>query len=575
MSNPRVDENDGAPGPMDTDAASGIKDPPRTMGGYLTALGPGMIIAGAVVGSGELIATTKVGAQAGIWLLWLIIVGCVIKVFVQIELGRHTISHSETPLAALDKVPGPRARVNWIIWYWLVMMIVLLGTIGGIVGGVGQALALTFPLTGDYVRTIRVPSHAELTRYVAWADGDVESRSELSQQDVERFELGHAIVHERIEALGDEGRMLVEAARELSAARYRLNNSGTDADVQGADESSEAVRVAEARLAELTSGYTTDDRIWALLVTVVTIGLLCYGRYGLIEKLSIVLVVAFTIVTVGNVIVLQFRTEFALSIDDYLKGLSLHVPPGREGFATAMATFGMIGVGATELLMYPYWCLEKGYGRFTGPRSSDDGWARRARGWMMVMHYDAFASMALYTVATLAFFILGVAVLHRQGLDPEGMRMVSTLLEQYVPVFGPHAKWVFLSGAITVLYSTYLVANAAFARMFTDATKLFGLIDSGDARVHDRAVTGFSILLPSISLGVYCMPDANPVALVLLGGVMEGIMLPMLAFGALYFRFRKADPRIAPGKLWDSLLILSSIGLLIAGAYIAYESIMP
>jgi Mn2+/Fe2+ NRAMP family transporter len=51
--------------------------PPRTLGATLLRLGPGMIIAGSIVGSGELIATTKAGAEAGFWLLWLIIAGCV------------------------------------------------------------------------------------------------------------------------------------------------------------------------------------------------------------------------------------------------------------------------------------------------------------------------------------------------------------------------------------------------------------------------------------------------------------------------------------------------------------------
>ena len=91
-------------------------DPPRHFMGIVRRLGPGMIIAGSIVGSGELIATTKTGAQAGMTLLWLIIAGCVIKVFVQIELGRHAITHGETTLTALDGVPGPRFGINWIIW---------------------------------------------------------------------------------------------------------------------------------------------------------------------------------------------------------------------------------------------------------------------------------------------------------------------------------------------------------------------------------------------------------------------------------------------------------------------------
>ncbi len=124
-----------------------IREPPRTLGATLLRLGPGMIIAGSIVGSGELIATTKAGAEAGFWLLWLIIVGCVIKVSTQIEFGRYTITWSQTPLKALDSVPGPRLKVNWLIWCWVIMIVLVISQQGGIVGGVGQTLAISRPLT--------------------------------------------------------------------------------------------------------------------------------------------------------------------------------------------------------------------------------------------------------------------------------------------------------------------------------------------------------------------------------------------------------------------------------------------
>ena len=61
-------------------------------------------------------------------------------------------------------------RVNWIVWYWFVMMAVNVGAMGAIVGGVGQALALAFPITGDYSRAIQLPSELELKHYIAWND---------------------------------------------------------------------------------------------------------------------------------------------------------------------------------------------------------------------------------------------------------------------------------------------------------------------------------------------------------------------------------------------------------------------
>ena len=117
-------------------------EPPSSPLRIIRCIGPGLIVAGSIVGSGELIATTKTGAEAGFSLLWLIILGCVVKVFAQIEFGRYAIISGKPTLRALDEVPGPRikGRGNWLVWYWLVMWLASISQLGGIVGGVGQAL---------------------------------------------------------------------------------------------------------------------------------------------------------------------------------------------------------------------------------------------------------------------------------------------------------------------------------------------------------------------------------------------------------------------------------------------------
>ena len=56
------------------DSNSSVRDAPQTVLGTLKELGPGLIIAGSIVGSGELIATTLTGAEAGFWLMWLILI---------------------------------------------------------------------------------------------------------------------------------------------------------------------------------------------------------------------------------------------------------------------------------------------------------------------------------------------------------------------------------------------------------------------------------------------------------------------------------------------------------------------
>ena len=454
-------------------------EPPADALGIFKRLGPGLIIAASIVGSGELIATTKTGAQAGIALLWLIIIGCVIKVFAQVEFGRYAISEGETTLAALDRIPGPRFGAGWVVWCWLAMAACTIGQLGGIVGGVGQSLAITFPLTADYVTALQLP--------------------------------------------------------------------------EGAAEP-----------------YTWDDKYWGAAVAFPTAALLFFGRYGLIQSLSTVLVVAFTFITIGNVISLQTTEQWHIPLDDFLDGLRFRLPESESGMSTALKAFGIIGVGATELVAYPYWCLEKGYARFTGPRSDDPGWARRAVGWIRVMKYDAFLSMFIYTIATLAFFLMGVAVLHSGGHDPDGMRMVSTLAEAYVPVFGDYAKWLFLLGAVAVLYSTYLVANAGNARMFSDGIRIVGLIGRRDQYAYDRLVRMLSVVLPLLCLAVYVL-SPNPVRLVLIAGFAQATMLPLLGFAAVYLRYTRTDRRLRPGLLWDAMLVLSFLGLTVTGVWGIYE----
>src|SRR5262245_8579002 len=125
--------------------ADAIKDPPRTLSRAIRQIGPGLLLAASIVGTGELINTTGLGAKAGFSLLWLILLSCVIKVFVQVELGRYAITHGKTTLAAFDSLPGPRAGASWLCWLWLIMMLTTQAQIAAMEGTVGQAAHMAFP----------------------------------------------------------------------------------------------------------------------------------------------------------------------------------------------------------------------------------------------------------------------------------------------------------------------------------------------------------------------------------------------------------------------------------------------
>ncbi|HEX6960387.1 MAG TPA: Nramp family divalent metal transporter [Lacipirellula sp.] len=112
-----------------------IADPPSSLWGRLKLLGPGLVLTASIVGSGELIATTTLGAQAGFAALWIILISCVVKVAVQLQFGRHTIQTGETCLTAFNHLPGPAPRgVNWATWAWLLIQPAKMLQVGGIIG---------------------------------------------------------------------------------------------------------------------------------------------------------------------------------------------------------------------------------------------------------------------------------------------------------------------------------------------------------------------------------------------------------------------------------------------------------
>ena len=424
---------------------------PTTLGGLVRHLGPGFIITATIVGSGELIVTPKLGAAVGFSLLWFIVVGCVLKVFVQIQLARTAVATGRTTLDELNALPGPRWRVSWILWLWLAMYVSLVFQVSGIVGGIAGVFA------------------------------------------------------------------------------------------------------------EL--GIGGGPRAWALPVGVSCALLLASGRYSVVERGSTWMVALFTLSAVVSVAVLQ-STPYRITGAQVWSGLQFRLP---DSFTVAFAAFGVIGVGASELIYYPYWCLEKGYARHVGPDDGDAGWAARARGWMRVMRVDAGLSLVLYGAITVAFYLLGAAVLHARGLDVTNADMIHVLSQMFRETFGEWTLVIFLTGAFFVLYSTYFGATAANARLAADALVLFGVTRYADEAARLRAVRWFSIGI-SLLCALVFLVWSQPVTLVLIGATGQALMLPFLGVASVRFN-REIDPRLR-GPWWETVgLWLSAAAMVVLGTY--------
>ncbi len=102
-----------------------------------------------------------------------------------------------------------------------------------------------------------------------------------------------------------------------------------------------------------TKNPSRDDLLWCIPIAIGTSILLLVGRYGAIQTIATVLVVIFTAVTLWNVTAIQQLPHWQITAEQFVQGLSFGLPEGkdsREAIFIALATIGIIGVGAAELI---------------------------------------------------------------------------------------------------------------------------------------------------------------------------------------------------------------------------------
>jgi manganese transport protein len=430
-----------------------IKEPPTSFFQKLKFLGPGFILSASIVGSGELIATTILGAKAGFVAFWIIIVSCLIKVAIQLEFGKHAVLTGETVMFAFNKLSGPRAgKGNWAVWGVLFISLFKAIQLGGMVGGSAIVLSMLFPAISLY--------------------------------------------------------------------------------------------------------------IWVVVVIVAAAVLIFRGYYKAIEKISLVMIATFTIATIAAVIMLRY-TPFSFSWSDVKEGLQFKFP--AEIVAVAFGAFGITGVASDEIIAYNYWCIEKGYAAYTGPKNDSPEWKKRAQGWINVMYLDAIVAMLIYTSVTAAFYLLGAAVLHGNTIVPEGNAVIETLALIYTQSLGPGAKTIYLIGAFFVLFSSVFAALAAFTRLYSDIAGQMGWINFFDQAQRKRLVSWLAWIIP-IVWGILYYFIKLPVLMIITGGIAGSLLLFLVVYAGVQLRNKRVK-YWPSGIVYNTAFAISVLSIIGVGVY--------
>ncbi|MFT3876855.1 MAG: Nramp family divalent metal transporter [Propioniciclava sp.] len=426
---------------------------PATMKERWRYLGPGMIMSAAVVGSGELITTTTMGATVGFALLWLIVISTTVKVWVQMELASYTIIKGIPAMQAYARVPFKIGKASWINVLWFMMDVCKMFQRGGIIGGAVVAFSMLAPVFGE------------------------------------------ALSHESI-------------------------------------------------------------IFWLVTLVIITVALNVANRYKLLEQGSFIMVLVFTLITLGLALSLPF-TKFAFTLGDVLEGFSFQIPAGA--LAIAIAVFGLTGVGADEMTTYTYWCMEKGYARWTGPDDGSEERAQRAEGWIKVMRLDIFVSWVVCTTCTMSFYAIGAAILHPQKLVPKGNDVIATLSRMYSDILGMPGYYIFLIGAIAVLWSTFVASGASVPRLWANNLATFGVFDWHNVKLRNRLIRIFMIGMPVIWSATY-LGLKSPVIMVMIGGIGGAIFLVAVVIATWVLR-RELDARFRSNTFLTLMLVISSLAV--------------
>src|SRR5262249_48970477 len=107
------------------------------------------------------------------------------------------------------------------------------------------------------------------------------------------------------------------------------------------------------------------------------------------------------------------------------------------------------------------------------------------------------------------------------------------------------------------------------SRLTADFLHLSGIWRVHDPRGRERVIRTFCILYPLLAVSVY-FGFREPQSLIKVGGIAQGLMLPMISGAALFLKQRDSDRQVGPAFLTDILTWLAFFaisGVAIYGVY--------
>ena len=302
-----------------------------------------------------------------------------------------------------------------------------------------------------------------------------------------------------------------------------------------------------------------DPTIFAVAAGVAGLALVWLDRYGLIEKLMMVLI------GVMFVTVLLSATLTLPNLGEILGGLVPRIPSGDPD--VMFYVLGLAGgVGGTITLgAYGYWLREKGWNT---PK------------YMRVMRFDNTVSYVLTGVFVIATMIMGVELLNSAGIaissGDKGLLDVGTVLaDRYGEVWATVFLVGFFAASFSSLIGVWHGVSLMFADFWTNFRRPAEELDQDDAPSLSSKPARFYLLWLTFPPMVLLLLG-KPIFLILLYGTLGALFMPFLAVTLLFLNNKKDVPRqFRNGWVRNTLLGLTAAVFVAIGVNELIKALQP
>jgi len=244
--------------------------------------------------------------------------------------------------------------------------------------------------------------------------------------------------------------------------------------------------------------------------------------------------------------------------------------------------------GFASQVWYTYWVIGASYGATAGRgygksadvtslRAMSKETAQRIKGWCYTLYVDSSIAMILGVLVTGAFLVAGAGILGVERLVPENSNMAEVLSEIFARRWDALGGFLFkLCGAVAMV-STLMGQLAGWPRLLADSCRLCipGFNQKFAWKWQFRM---FLILFFCTSILIVCVLGRQPISLLKVSSILEGIVLIALQASAvgigLFFIMPKMLSKEAYGVLKPGWIFAAGLlGTLVFYGYLCITQV--